>query len=529
MIVVADDLGFSDLGCYGSEISTPNLDRLAGAGIRMSNFYSTPRCSPSRASLLTGLHPHQTGVGILTNNDTPEGYRGDLNERCVTIAEILRTAGYETAIRGKWHLATDMTTPNPAWPTFRGFDSFWGTLTGCGSYYQPGTLTRGTKDASDEAMDPEFFYTDRIADEAIAFLTGRAERAEEAPFFLYIPFTAPHWPLHARAETIAHYENVYEAGWDAVRESRIQRQIDLGLLPADSTLSRRDASVSAWEDEPEKAWQARRMQVYAAQVEELDAAIGRVVKTIDGLEALDDTLFIFLSDNGASDESVPLVELERFRQRTDIVKTSTKDGRAVRIGNDPLVDPGPEDTYGSYGRSWANVSNTPFRLYKLWAHEGGISAPFIVHWPNGGLTGGRIIEAPYQLVNVMPTILEATGTTYPSDRDGVSVHPLPGGSMLNVWLGDLAQPQRLWWEHVGNGAIHDGRWKLVRQYGWPWELYEIGDDRIESVNLADQYPEIVADLAAEWESRCDLYDVLPFERTLKRYHERGLSWKDAIG
>ncbi len=529
VVVVADDLGFSDLGCYGSEISTPNLDRLACAGVRMSNFYSTPRCSPSRASLLTGLHPHQTGVGILTNDDTPEGYRGNLNDRCVTIAEILKVAGYETAIRGKWHLATDMKEPNPAWPTFRGFDSFWGTLTGCGSYYQPGTLTRQTADASGEAMDPEFFYTDRIADEAIAFLAKRAGNAEDAPFFLYLPFTAPHWPLHARPETIAHYAGVYDVGWDAIRESRIRRQIELGLLPEGSSLSRRDPSVTAWEDEPEKAWQARRMQVYAAQVEELDTAIGRVIGALDQRRELDDSLFIFLSDNGASDESVPLVELERFRQRTDIVKTTTKDGRSVRIGNDPLVDPGAEDTYASYGRSWANVSNTPFRLYKLWAHEGGISAPFIVHWPNGHLKSGEIIDAPYQLVNVMPTILEATGATYPPDREGVPVPPLPGTSMLGLWRGGAPQPQRLWWEHVGNGAIHDGRWKLVRQHGWPWELYEIGDDRIESVNLADRFPEIVADLSAEWENRCNLYGVIPFERTLRRYHERGLTWKDAIG
>lgn len=529
VIAVGDDLGFSDLGCFGGEILTPHLDRLADAGVRMSNFHNTPRCSPSRASLLTGLHPHQTGIGILTNNDTPEGYRGDLNDRCITIAEILKVAGYDTAIRGKWHLATDMENPSPAWPTFRGFDSFWGTLAGCGSYYQPGTLTRGVEDASEEAMDRGFFYTDRIADEAVAFLSERAERGESVPYFLYLAFTAPHWPLHARPETIAHYNGVYTKGWDAIRASRIRRQIELGLLPEKSSLSTRDGSVAPWEDEPEKAWQARRMQVYAAQVEEMDAAIGRVINAIELRGDLDDTLFIFLSDNGASDESVPLVELERFRQRTDIVKTSTKDGRVVHIGNDPLVDPGPEDTYCSYGRAWANVSNTPFRLYKLWAHEGGISAPFIVHWPNGGLANGTIIEAPYQLVNVMPTVLEATGTTYPSARQGVPLPPLPGDSMIDLWRGGAPKLQRLWWEHVGNGAIHDGRWKLVRQYGWPWELYEIGDDRVESMNLADRYPEVVAELVEEWERRCDLYGVIPFERTLKRYHERGLAWKDAIG
>jgi arylsulfatase A-like enzyme len=530
VIVLADDLGYSDLGCYGGEIRTPNLDRLAAEGVRLTNFHNSPRCSPSRASLLTGLHPHQTGIGILTNDDRPAGYAGSLNDRCVVVAETLRDAGYDTAVRGKWHLASDMKHANPAWPTERGFDSFWGTLTGCGSFYQPGTLTRDTESAEHEALDPDFFYTDRIGQEAVEFLERQQSTGPERPFFLYVPFTAPHWPLHARPETIAGYRDVYEAGWDAIRQRRWERQRELGIVPGHEQLSPRDPGVAEWDAEPEKSWQAARMSAYAAQVEEMDTAIGRIVSTLEEQGRFDDTIFIFLSDNGASDESLPQIELERFRQRRDILRTTTKDGRPVQIGNDPAVAPGGEDTYQSYGRSWANVSNTPFRLYKLWAHEGGISTPFIVRWPGGQLPAGNITRTPHQLTDVVPTLLEATGANYPETRDGVEVHPLPGASMLDALRGlDADRETSQWWEHTGNGALRRGKWKLVRQWGWPWELYDLELDRSETLNLADEHPELVAELSAEWQDRCDRYGVIPFERTMELYHARGREWKDAIG
>lgn len=526
VIVLADDLGYSDLGCFGGEIRTPNLDRLASEGVRMTNFHNSPRCSPSRASLLTGLHPHQTGIGILTNDDSPAGYRGTLNDRCVVIAEILAESGYETAVRGKWHLSSDMVNPNPAWPTERGFGSFWGTLTGCGSYYNPGTLTRDEESAQMEADDPDFFYTDRIAEEAIDFLNA-SDPAQ--PFFLYLPFTTPHWPLHARPETIASYDGVYDDGWDAVRGRRWDRQRKLGIVDESVELSPRFPGISPWEEEPEKEWQARRMQAYAAQVEEMDTAVGNVMSVLEYQERLDDTIFIFLSDNGASDESLPLVELERFRQRKEIVRTRTKDGRSVQIGNDPSFFPGAEDTFQSYGPAWANVSNTPFRLYKVWTHEGGISTPLLVRWPNGGLAAGTTVDSPHQLIDVVPTLLDATGLDYPARRRGVSVHPLPGVTMLDEWRGASGDERTLWWEHTGNGALREGRWKLVRQWGWPWELYDVDTDRSETIDLASEHPDIVAELAARWEQRCTEYGVIKFERTMELYHERGRTWKDAIG
>ncbi|WP_308819419.1 arylsulfatase [Pseudonocardia alni] len=429
LLILADDLGYSDLGCFGGEIHTPTLDRLAEKGVRLLDFHNTPRCSPSRASLLTGLHPHQAGVGILTSDDSEDGgYHGNLDERALTLAEVLGAAGYETAIRGKWHLSSDTSAPNGAWPTERGFESFWGTLTGCGSYYNPGTLTRDTRNVEHEAQDPTFFYTDRIADEAISFL-GRRDR--DRPFFLYLPFTAPHWPLHARSETIARYRATYERGWDVLRDERLARQRELGVVSESTVLSERDPSVPPWAQEPNKKWKAECMAVYAAQVEEMDAAIGRVVEVIDGQGELGNTIIVFLSDNGASDESLPMTPLERFRERSDIVRNETRDGQSVDIGNDPRVLPGGEDTYESYGRAWANLSNTPFRRYKLWTYEGGISAPLLVHWPAGGLAEGAVVDEPYQLVHMLPTLLEATGVVIPeTTRNGQSVRRPVGVSML---------------------------------------------------------------------------------------------------
>lgn len=530
IIFLADDLGFSDLGCYGSEIRTPNLNALAAQGVRLTNFHNTPRCSPSRASLLTGLHPHQAGMGILANDDSADGgYRGKLNDRCWTAAEILRSVGYATAVRGKWHLTPSVRTPDDAWPTRRGFDSFYGTLTGCGSYYQPGTLARDLTSADAEAADPDFFYTDRIADEAVDFLTGHAERCPDRPYFLYVPFTAPHWPLHARPETIDRYAGVYEAGWDVLRRARFEKQGSLGIIEDWVGLSPRDPAVPAWEDEPNKEWQAARMRVYASMVEEMDQAVGRILGAAEAVGLRDDTIVIFLSDNGASADAVPLIELEHFRERRDILRVETKSGQAVRIGNDPLVTPGAEDTYASYGRAWANLSNTPFRLFKLWTHEGGIASPFILSWPEGGVPSGQVIDVPYQLVDVLPTLLEAVGATYPSTREGVPVTPLAGESMLGTLRGSVAMEKTLWWEHVGNAAIQRGRWKLVREYDWPWELYDITTDRSELNDLASSHPDVVSELAAEWDDLAERHGVIPFRKTLDIFRQRGLGWIHAIG
>ncbi|GAA3801157.1 arylsulfatase [Streptomyces chiangmaiensis] len=534
VLVLVDDLGYSDLGCYGGEISTPNVDSLAAGGARLAQFYNTARCSPSRASLLTGLHPHQTGIGVLTGDDSPVGYKGDLHRGCATMAEILKGAGYATALTGKWHLAADPRNPNDAWPTRRGFDYFYGTLTGCGSYYSPGTLTRGEENIGHEANEPGFYYTDAITDEAVAFI--ERSTAAEQPFFLYTAYTAPHWPLHAPEEDVQKYAGRFAAGWDALRQERFKRQLELGIVEANAELSPRDADEPAWEAVEAKDWNARRMEVYAAQVSRMDDGIGRILDTLKRLGQFEDTIVVFLSDNGASPEEIPHMKREKFVSRTDIFPTHTRTGQPVRLGNGPDIMPGPEDTYSSYGRPWANLSNTPFRLYKKWTHEGGIAAPFIVHWPGGDLEAGQILRQPRQLVHVLPTILDALGVDYPSAIGDRPIPPLEGGSFLDHLRGGGHAPSAaddgeptLYWEHCGNGAIRRGLWKLVREYPHQWELYDLANDPTELHDIADQNRELAEQLLADWSVWADRVGVLPFNRIEDLYVLRGEPAADAAG
>ncbi len=528
VLMLADDMGFSDLGCYGGEIRTPNLDALAAQGVRFTQFYNGARCSPSRASLLTGLHPHQTGIGILTNDDRPQGYPGTLNRRCATIAEILKSAGYRTAMAGKWHLAAEMKEPNDAWPTRRGFDRFFGTLTGCGSFFQPGTLTRGETNVEHEALAPDFYYTDAISDEAEDFVRDCAA-TPDTPFFLYVAYTAPHWPLHARDDDLARYRGAYDAGWDALREARIARQKQMRLIDADTLLSARDPTQPAWQDAPHRDWEARRMEAYAAQIDRMDQGIGRILQALTDTGARDDTLVIFLSDNGASDESLPLVELSRFKERRDILRLETRDGREVRIGNEPSIVPGAEDTYSSYGRAWANLSNTPFRYYKRWVHEGGIASPLIVNWPAGKLAEATFARAPGQLTDILSTILDVTGAAYPAQLDGREIAPQQGQSLLPALRGEATPPHALYWEHTGNAAIRRGDWKLVRDYPGMWELYDLAKDRTELVDVAAREPAMVADLADAWTRWARRIGVIEWEVTLELYASRGQPAREAMG
>lgn len=518
VIVVADDLGYSDFGGYGGEISTPNIDLLAAQGTRLTQFYNTARCSPSRASLLTGLHPHQAGIGILTGSDGPVGYPGDLNREGSTIAEILKSVGYATAAIGKWHLAADTHSPSDAWPTRRGFDYFYGTLTGCGSYYDPPTLVRGETPVADEQRVDDYYYTDAIGREAVEWIE-RAARAD-APFFLYVPFTAPHWPLHAPEAAVRGYAGRYDVGWDVLREQRFRRQQEIGIVDPEATLSPRDADEPAWVDVVEPRWQARRMEVYAAQVELMDAAVGRILDALDRTGAADDTMVIVLSDNGASAEEVPHVP--GFRS-LDIFSDTTKDGEPVQLGNSPSIEPGPATTYSSYGRAWANLSNTPFRLYKMWTHEGGIAAPFIVRWPGGGVRPGAIARTPHQLTHVVPTVLEAVGVEPPQVVGGRPTLPLEGMSFLDELRGRTGQEQDvpLFWEHCGNAAVRRGSWKLVRTYGHPWELYELATDPTELHDVISDHRGVAEELLELWTAWARRVGVRPFGAVVDLYEVRG--------
>jgi arylsulfatase A-like enzyme len=530
LIILNDDMGFSDIGCYGGEIDTPNLDRLASGGLRYSQFYNTARCSPSRASLLTGLHPHQTGIGILTYDTGPEGYAGDLNRNCVTIAEVLKGRNYRCYLSGKWHIARSLTQPSSAWPLQRGFDEFFGTIIGAGSFYNPNTLTRGNDNIEHEAeQDPAFFYTDAISDQAVAYIKAHRRGHPDAPFFQYVAYTAPHWPLHAHEEDIAKYKGRFDAGWDKLREERLARLIRDGVIHRSWQLTDRDPTQPPWEEADYREWRSRCMEVYAAQIDRMDQGIGRIIQALEETDQLENTLIVFLSDNGGCAEDIPVgVTARELVDELMIAKATTRTGEPVRFGNDPKIMPGGEDTYQSYGTAWANLSNTPFRLYKHWVHEGGIATPLIVHWPRGIKEAGGLRHHPGQLPDIMATILEVTGATYPREHEGHAIPPCEGESLVPSFESDEIARGPLFWEHEGNAAMRMGKWKLVRNYPGPWELYDLEADRTEMHDLAAQHPQRVREMSeqyAAWAERCG---VIPREKILDLMKAQGAKafWED---
>jgi arylsulfatase A-like enzyme len=505
VVVLADDLGYSDVGCYGGEIRTPNLDRLAAGGLRFTQFYNAARCCPTRASLLTGLYPHQAGMGHMV--DTRTDYPHDLSDRSVTIAEALHASGYRTAMSGKWHV-TPVSGSRHNWPIKRGFDHFYGIIHGAASYYDPVSLVRD--DQPIRAEGAGYFFTDAIAAEAARFV-DEFSRAPD-PFFLYVAFTAPHWPLHAPAEDVARLGDAYSRGWDALRDERHRRMIDLGIVDARWPLTPRDPQAKAWDEAPRQDWQAMRMAVYAAQVERMDRGIGTIVDKLREVGRLDNTLILFLADNGGCAE-----EIKEDWKGLHVPK-ATRDGRPVRVGNDPAVMPGAEDTYQSYGLAWANASNTPFRRFKHWVHEGGIASPLIAHWPAGlKAAPGSLTGQVGHLIDIMATCLDVAGAPYPESYRGLPITPLEGKSLRPILEGKARDGhEALFWEHEGNRAVRRGRWKLVSQYPGGWELYDIEADRTELRDLAAAHPAVVTELAAaydRWAARCG---VRPWDEVSRR-------------
>lgn len=496
LLILNDDMGYSDIGCYGGEVETPRLDRLAAGGLRFTQFYNTARCCPSRASLLTGLHPHQADVGHMVGDDQLDGYLGDLSRNAVTIAEALKGAGYGTAMSGKWHV-TGHYEEQTNWPCQRGFDSYYGMLCGAGSFWDPKHLKR---DNEAIRMDPGDYLTDTISDEAVAQLQTHTRENPDTPFFQYVAYSAPHWPLHAPQEDIDRYRGRFAEGWDVLRERRLARLREMGILRDDWPMSDRDPEVPAWDTVEEKEWEQRRMEAYAAQIDRMDQGIGRILDAYEAAGRLENTVVIFLADNGGCAENIPLDSKNLGGIGSKTGWEFTRDGsRPVRYGNDPSIIPGGEDTYCSYGRSWANLSNTPFRMFKCWTHEGGISTPFIVHWPAGLSDAGGLRHQPAQLPDVMATFLDLAGAEYPGTYDGRTIQPCEGFSMRPVFERD--QPfgrDVLAWEHEGNAGLRKGKWKLVRDHPQPWELYDIDTDRAETRNLAADQPERVAELDADW-------------------------------
>jgi arylsulfatase len=536
IVILTDDMGFSDIGCYGSEIDTPHLDALAAGGLRFTQCYNTARCCPTRASLLTGLYPHQAGMGHMTgraNKKLKPAYVNNLNRRSVTIAEALRPAGYRTYAVGKWHVTPDNSrNPNPKrgnWPLQRGFDRYYGTIAGGGSYYDPVGLVKDNEPISPFA-DPDykpangFYYTDAIADHAVTFIDDHQRDHADQPFFMYVAFTAAHWPMHAREDAIAKYHGRYDAGYDAIRAARLAKAQRLGVLDSQWELTPR--AGHDYLDGPHREWELRSMETSAAVVDALDQGVGRVVDALDRHRLAENTLVLYLQDNGGCAEAMgrrdpqdigpqradhptrPVQSADMLRRT--MVPDQTRDGYPIRQGVD--VMPGPADTFQGYGEAWANVSNTPFRQYKHWVHEGGISTPLIARWPAGIAARGEFRRDPCHLIDVMATCVDLTGAQYPQQKDGKKIQPMAGVSLRPAFQGKpLNRGKPIFFEHEGNRAVRDGQWKLVAKGpGGKWELYDMNADRTELHDLAAQHPQRVEKMAAQWEAWAKRVKAIPW-------------------
>ena len=515
LLIIADDMGYSDLGCYGGEIETPNLDALAAAGLRFINYYVNNMCWPTRASLMTSLYPKTA----LPKNGSANG---GLHLEATTLPQALRDAGYRTIMSGKWHLSDPGELDGPNAPHHRGFDRYHGIINGAASFYAPFSLTRDGADASadfDHEKNPDYYYTDAITDEAIRMLKepaaeggqastgGPKDRKTDRPFFAYVSYNAAHWPLHAKPDDINAYKGKFAKGYDLLREERHQRMIEIGLVPADWKLSPRHPDVPAWEDVEHRQWQERRMEVYAAQITAMDRAIGRMLDHLRDTDQFENTLVLYQHDNGAC-------HVEYAKNRTgNFLPEKTRDGRPMKPGNIPGLMPGPEDTYASYGYGWANLGNTPFRLFKQHDHEGGTRSPLIAHWPAGighDHQGGLAHEVCHA-IDMMPTLLALAGAQ-PAEDPKLPVEGKSFASAINPAFSPAEPHDAIYWAHAKGAAIRQGDWKLVRADKGPWELYDLYGDGTELDDLAAKMPERVAALEKlhnAWEKRTNLSSAKP--------------------
>lgn len=496
VVILADDMGFSDVGSYGGEVRTPNIDRLAGKGIRYKQFYNAARCCPTRAALMTGLYPHQAGMGWMAAADlgTP-AYAGNLNRQSVTIAEVLKTAGYATCMTGKWHLTNErkidgMVKDN--WPCQRGFDRYFGVIPGAANYFTPQVYSN-----NDRYQAPRDFYlTDAISDTSVRYIAEHFRQPTAAPLFMYVAYTSPHWPLQAPQKVIDTYKANYRKGWDKLREERFARQKKLGLFPANAVMSKRDATVPAWDSltQEEQEQMALRMAIYAAQIDIMDQGIGRIVKQLEANGQLDNTLIFFLSDNGACAEFI-----------------SSGESKALT---------GAANTWESYHTEWANVSSTPFKEYKHYTYEGGIATPLIVHWPAGvskKLNNQWIGQYGF-LSDIMATCVDVAGAQYPDRFRGNNIVPLEGKSLRPHFSATDNSRGVIFWEHEANIAVRDGKWKLVATTAQDralsvetLALYDMAADPTELNDLASREPARVKQLFAAWQAWANKVGALPLD------------------
>jgi arylsulfatase len=535
LLILGDDMGYSDLGCMGSQIHTPNLDALAKDGLLFTQFYNGARCCPTRASMLTGLYAHQAGMGFMVRHVDYPGYAGDLSHNAMTIAEVMKAGGYRTYMCGKWHIAKSHNQKDGIenWPVQRGFDKFYGTLRGFGSFYDPETLCRQNTFISpynDPEYKPEhFYYTEAITDNAIKFLHDDASKKE--PFFMYVAYTAAHWPLQAPEKDIAKYKGRFDAGYDALRKERFENLKKLGIIDPTWDIT---PTIGDWSTQKNKKWEARCMEVYAAMIDNMDQGIGRIVEELKKEGRLDNTLILFLQDNGACAEPgfhaplkkkapknlKPMAPEELQPHATPPMQT--RDGRWVKSGTDVMA--GGPDSYIAYGEKWANVSDTPFREYKHWVHEGGISTPLIAHWPKGisKKETGKMETQVGHIIDIMATCVDVSDADYPKEFNGKKIKPMEGVSLEPVFEGkSLNRKNLLFWEHESNRAVRDGKWKLVAKENEPWELYDMEKDRTEMHDLSAKYPKKVEELSKAWDEWAKRADVFPLGAYKPVYHTPG--------
>ncbi len=530
LVILSDDMGYSDIGCYGGEIETPTLDQLARDGIRFTQFYNTGRCCPTRASLLSGLYPHQAGIGHMMDDRGFPGYRGEFGDNCYTIAEALRPAGYQNYMAGKWHITHGLSPKKDGdkknWPIQRGFDRFYGTIHGAGSFFDPNTLVRDNGFISpyaDPSYKPDsYYYTDAIADHAVRFIH---EHDTTKPFFMYVAFTAAHWPMHAKENDLAKYKGRYKEGYSTVRANRYQKMLQHGLVTEDSTTLW--PLEEQWGEHGEYwPWDERNMEVYAAMVDSMDQGIGKIVQALEATNQFNNTLVCYMQDNGgcaegmgrrnvgeprASTPSFPPMKPDTLQM--DMIPKQTRDGYPVRQGKGVLA--GPADTYIGYGQAWATVSNTPFRKYKHWVHEGGIATPLIVHWPRGIVDPGRMEKTPSHLIDIMATAVDIADADYPKNKT-----PLEGMSLQPLFQKKFLPKRELYWEHEGNRAIRDGNWKLVAGFNQPWELYDISSDRSEQHDLSNKQIDRAKNMAEAWDAYAARAQVISWENFRSRKNSK---------
>ena len=476
LIILTDDMGFSDLGCFGGEIETPHLDSLAAGGLRFTEFYNTARCWPTRATLMSGRYSNKLGPSQ------------------VTIAELLKKAGYNTGMVGKWHLGMN---PKKDGPIQRGFDSFYGTMTGAGSFWDPYTLTRNTEAAEPDGDD--YYYTDKIGSEAVTQIKDFVK--SDKPFFQYVAFTAAHWPMHAPEKSIQKYLKRYEGGWDQLRQERYARMLKMGIIDKERwPLPEREPRVNDWETVDHKAWHIRNQAIYAAMVDHMDQAVGRIVTALKRTGQFENTLIIYAHDNGACPEHL---SGNGWNTANNILAKAKQEGQIVAVGDIYDVPMGGPLTYGSVGHNWAHAQNTPMRRYKSNVHNGGACTPAIMHWPDGLKTKpGSITAERGHVVDLMATCLELAGTSYPEKFADKTLDPHESKSLVPVLKGGSNTRDHAYlFNHSGTHAVVSGDYKIVREGKRPWALYNLAKNRTETINLAKKLPQVVEDLSEIWEAR----------------------------